>query len=147
MSKTTTTDFSKVLEDAEKQVAGIKNEKLKEIAFGKLVSHLLDGNISDDEDVSPKKQKVKKTSRTTSRQAKNKTDGPLAWLRDLVADGFFKKPKSSSNIREELKTQDHHLEATDLTAPLRILCKDKLLRRKKMTPEEGVKAVLHWVNW
>jgi hypothetical protein len=71
----------------------------------------------------------------------------LAWLRELAGEGFFKKPKSSSNIREELETRDHHLKATDLTAPLRIMCNDKALRRKKMSPQEGEKAVLHWVNW
>src|ERR1041384_1645102 len=43
-------DFTKIFEDAEKQVSGIKSEKLREIAFGKLVSHLLGSNSSDDDD-------------------------------------------------------------------------------------------------
>ena len=34
------TEYSKVFEDAEKAVSNIKDEKLKEIAFEKLVIHL-----------------------------------------------------------------------------------------------------------
>lgn len=49
MAKTPPSDFSKVFEDAEKAVSGIKNDKLKEIAFEKLVSHLLDGKSTDSE--------------------------------------------------------------------------------------------------
>lgn len=147
-------DYSKLFEDAEKAVSGIKNEKFKEIAFEKLVNHLLKGDTDGDGDdsVDEKKEKVKtkKTRRAKKREggnSKSKSEGPLAWLRELAAEGFFKKPKSSSNIREELETRDHHLKPQDLTAPLRIMCNDKLLRRKKMAPNEGEKPVLHWVNW
>lgn len=147
-------DYSKLFEHAEKAVSGIKNEKFREMAFEKLINHLLKGETDgdDDDSVDGKKEKVKikKTRRARSREggnSKSKPDGPLAWLRELAGEGFFKKPKSSSNIRQELETRDHHLTPQDLTAPLRIMCNDKLLRRKKMPPTEGEKPVLHWVNW
>jgi hypothetical protein len=152
-------DYSKLFEEAEKAVSGIKNEKFKEMAFEKLLNHLLKGDRDDDGDEEEEREaegkisrkgKTRKTRKARKREGGNskaKTDGPLAWLRELAGEGFFKKPKSSSNIREELETRDHHLKATDLTAPLRIMCNDKALRRKKMSPQEGEKAVLHWVNW
>ena len=75
-----TTDFSKLFEDAEKAVSGIKNDKLKEIAFDKLVSHLLSGssgNSNDNkiDDAKPKRVKSKRKSSKTSsgKQSKNKT--------------------------------------------------------------------------
>ncbi|MEP7198126.1 MAG: hypothetical protein ABI851_16530 [Saprospiraceae bacterium] len=138
-------DFSKILEDAEKQVAGIKNEKLKEIAFSKLISHLLDGNSTDendDDNSSTKKSKPKSTKRVASKASKGKTDGPKAWIEELVDENFFSKPKSSSDIRTELESRSHHLSATDITNPLQTICHAKKLRRKK---ETGGK--IHWVNW
>jgi hypothetical protein len=75
MSKTTSSDFSKVFEDAEKAVAGIKNDKLKEIAFEKLVSHLLAGNSTDNESeiVIPKTKSVKaKTAKPGTAKPKSK---------------------------------------------------------------------------
>ncbi|MEO7991365.1 MAG: hypothetical protein ABI663_17570 [Chryseolinea sp.] len=151
--------FTKVFEDAEKAVAGIKNERLREIAFEKLVNHLLNGkpkksdavddSDEEDEEIEVKKTKKKRRSakKTTTDSSRKSTDGPKAWLRELADEGFFKEPKSSSDIREELETQSHHLRPTDLTKPLESLCHERLLRRKKVAPEEGKKAVLHWVNW
>jgi hypothetical protein len=148
--------FTKVFEDAEKAVSGIKNEKLREIAFEKLVSHLLTGKQSrpsgkdddDEEEEKPartrKKSKAKPSSSTTS---KPKSSGPKAWLMELIEEDFFKTPKSSSDIREELETRSHHLSPTDLTNPLQTLCHEKKLRRKKNASEDGGKSKLHWVNW
>lgn len=138
-------DFTKVLEDAEKQVAGIKNEKLREIAFGKLVSYLLDNDSSDDDEEdtgSKKKPKVKRTKASNSKGTKSKTGGPKVWLEELIEEKFFNKPKSSADIRTELESRSHHLSPTDITNPLQNLCHEKKLRRKK---ETGGK--LHWVNW
>ena len=142
-------DFSKELEDAEKQVAGIKDEKFREIAFSKLVSHLLDGNssVNGDDDDSRKKPKVKTAKRVASNAGKSKTEGPKAWLEELIDEKFFSKPKSSADIREELETRSHHLSATAITFPLQTLCHEKKLRRKKIAPENGGKVALHWVNW
>lgn len=140
-------DFTKVFEDAEKQVAGIKNEKLREIAFDKLVTYILDGQTSDGNKKSEPTIKKKKATARASATSKTRTDGPKAWIQELVGEGFFGKPKSSAEIREELETRSHHLSATDLTSPLQALCHDKKLRRKKIALEGGGKAVLHWVNW
>lgn len=145
-------NFTKLFEDAEKTVSGIKNEKLREIAFEKLVNHLLAGHTNKAEDHHPSiEKKATKKNRTSSFSRnsgpKVSKDGPKTWIKELVTEGFFKKHKSSSDIREELETRSHHLSATDLTLPLQTLCHEKLLRRKKIAPETGGKAVLHWINW
>lgn len=141
-----TKDYSKLFEQAEKAVSSVKDEGLRKIAFEKLVSRLLaDGSEENEENRQSKRKKSSGQARAKNSVVKK--DGPLAWLRGLVDDGFFNQPKSSSNIREELETQGHHLKATDLTAPLRTLCNEKLLRRKKMSPKKGSKAVWHWVIW
>jgi hypothetical protein len=66
-------------------------------------------------------------------------------LLELVEESFFQSPKSSNDIREELESRGHHLNATDLTFPLQKLCHEKNLRRKKI--DRDGKQVLHWVNW
>lgn len=148
------TDFSKLFEDAEKAVSGIKNVKLRQIAFDNLVNHLLSENSvksekDENSDRHPKKKREKSESYTSTKttNTKGNKEGPKAWLRELASEGFFEKPKSSSDIREELETHSHHLKATDLTLPLQALCHERLLRRKKVAPENGGKLVLHWVNW
>jgi hypothetical protein len=145
MSKQLTKDYSKTLEEAEKQVSGIKDAKLREIAFSKLVSHLLDENIEDDDEPTVTRA-TKKKQQKPKRATKTKQGGPKAWLTEFVQEGFFKKPKSSKEILEELETRSHHLKASDLTFPLRALCHDKLLRRKKLAGSDG-KEVYHWSNW
>lgn len=149
MSETQSTDFSKILEDAEKQVSGVKDDKLREIAFSKLVSHLLDHvePSTDEDEEQLNKSMSRKTKRTSTKTSKVKQEGPSSWLRELATEEFFKEPKSSVDIREELETRSHHLSATDLTSPLEKLCHDKVLRRKKISPEGGGKTFLHWVNW
>mgnify|MGYP007096026068 CR=1 FL=1 len=145
-------NFTKLFEEAENVVSIIKNEKLKEIAFEKLVNHLLAGHSNKiDENRYSQKKKARINTKTAgslrSGGQKISKDGPKTWIKELVTEGFFKKHRSSSDIREELETRSHHLSSTDLTLPLQTLCHEKLLRRKKIAPETGGKAVLHWVNW
>ena len=89
------------------------------------------------------------TRKNTAKPVTNstKTEGPLAWLRELVDEGFFKKPKSSKNIQDELDNRSHKLRAPDLTLPLQKLCREKKLRRDRIAPAEGEKKVLHWFKW
>lgn len=87
MAKTPPSDFSKVFEDAEKAVSGIKNDKLKEIAFEKLVSHLLGGNSSDSE--SPitqpkvKRKPVKAAKKGTGKSKTAKSKETISIDKDL----------------------------------------------------------------
>ena len=49
----------------------------------------------------------------------------------LLNESFFDKPKTISEIVEELKSKDYHLKASDLTLPLRRIVRKSLLTRTK----------------
>ena len=152
MSENSYANYGKLFEEAEKSVSNIKNEKLKEIAFEKLITHLLSDNQGQEnsalsEDSNTSRPVAKAQKKNNSRDQKQKSEGPKAWLTELVEEGFFQKPKSATEIIEEFKTRSHHLKASDLTSPLQALCHEKLLRRKQMAPPNGGRAVYHWSKW
>lgn len=150
--KTTETlaGYGSLVAEAEKSVANVKDEKLREIAFSQVLSHLLSGGNTDKAPVA--KTRGSTTRRQTAgadvqKKAKTKATGPKAWLRELVEEDFFAKPQALRSIVEELGNRSHHLPVTALTSPLEALCHEKLLRRKKMPPAEGKSSVYHWSNW
>lgn len=140
-------DLASLISEAEKAVESVKEPRLREIAFERVLNHLL---LSSDEIPKIKEKKLKSTSRkskTKSTNTSSKTEGPLVWVKELVDEGFFKKPKSSKDIQDELDKRGHRLKATDLTLPLQKLCRDKKLRRDRIAKTEGEKKLLHWFNW
>ena len=52
-------------------------------------------------------------------------------LVNLTGEGFFKTPRSISEIIAKLKTRDIHLKASDLTLPLRNVVRKGLLEKTK----------------
>lgn len=149
--------YAKLLKDAEDAVSGLKNDKLREIAFEKLLSHFLNDSEDEGNDEgngeeikvvkSNKKARAKKSRKKSSSVTRSSKEGPRSWLDELVEEGFFKKPKSANDILGELKSRSHHLKPTDITSPLQKICHDKLLRRITEKAETSGKSVLHWVKW
>jgi hypothetical protein len=56
----------------------------------------------------------------------------------LISEGFFNKPKSIKEIISKLKERDFHLEASDLTLPLRKVVRKNLLEKTKQLGNGGV---------
>lgn len=52
----------------------------------------------------------------------------------LIKEGFFNRPKSIKDIVDRLIEKDFHLQASDLTLPLRKIVRKGLLRRTKQLP-------------
>jgi hypothetical protein len=132
------------LETAEKAVAAVKDPRLREIAFGRILDHLLAShNPGSDKtsSVSTEKYLAKQTSKTTT------STGVTAWLKELVEEGVFAEPKSIRQIIQELSNRSHHLRSTDLTRQMQQLCHEKTLRRRKQAPAGGGKELFHWSNW
>ena len=85
------TDYSKILEEAEKAVQSVKDQKFREVAFEKLLTHLLSGQPSQSreplpDDTKPKKKKSKKTNdlkNTTSKTKSSKITEAIAIDKDL----------------------------------------------------------------
>lgn len=146
MSKATenlTTELMQIVSEAEKAVNNIADSELKQIAFDRILEHLLEIGLPKS-DAGPKKTRVStaKVEKTSSSKS-----GPKTWIQELVDEGFFKTPRTNSVIRKALDERGHILEATNLTSPLDRLVTEKVLRRKKMPAEDGGKDQVHWHNW
>lgn len=137
-------EFTSDLETAELAVAAVKDPRLREIAFGRILDHLLTSK-EPKADCEPASAKPKPS--TEKAEQKRSSSGVTAWLRELVDERFFSEPKSMSQILEELSNRSHHLRAQDLTKQLQCFCHDKALRRRKQAPADGKREVFHWSNW
>jgi hypothetical protein len=117
-----TPNYRELVVEAEQSVQGVKDPELRRIAFQKVLEELLGARPS-----SIKKAYVQgtRTDRKTS------AGGPRAYLREMINDGFFKKPKAISDVKAELENRGHHIPITSLSGPLQTLCKKKELRRQR----------------
>jgi membrane protein involved in colicin uptake len=124
-----TQDYSEFVAQAEKAVASIKDRDLKKIAFQRVLDDLL-GSSSGAKETVARTAKAPREARKGSGRATAKA-GPKAYIEELIEDGFFKKPKSISEIKTALENLGHHIPVTSLSGPLQKLCQQKLLRRQK----------------
>lgn len=141
-------DFSTQLAEkvsmAERAVIKMADPELRRIAFDRILEHLLRTHPEELASPEPARARVAKVNKVEDGSTK---PGPKAWIRELADDDFFKNPKTNAAIRIALDERGHILKASDLTQPLADLVTEKMLRRKKMVPEEGGKSQLHWHNW
>src|SRR6266511_454869 len=95
-------NYSQAVEEAERAVQGVKDPELKRIAFQKVLEELLGGG----------------SSRDRGRGQKKARSGPMKYLREMVDDDFFKKPKAITDVKVELENRGHHIPLTSLSGPL-----------------------------
>ena len=135
-------NYSELVTQAEKAVAGVKDPELKRIAFQKILDDLLGGSASPAPRAKPS---PKRNSATTSPKRGPKT-GPQAYVEELIDDGFFKKPKTIANVKAELENRGHHIPLTSLSGPLQKLCQRRMLRRQrvKTSDKKQTYAYSHW---
>ena len=137
-------DLVSSLEIANGAVAAVEDQRLREIAFGRILDYLLASKKSGGA-ILTEGPSTESLARKLERKKPSK--GASAWLRELTSDGFFTQPRSLKEILQELSNRSHHLRRTDLTSPLQHLCHDKVLRRRKQAAADSVKEVFHWSNW
>lgn len=66
-------------------------------------------------------------------------------MEGLIDDGFFKKPRTLSEVKAELANRGHHIPRTSLSGPLQTLCKNHRLRRQKgIGSSKGRFAYTNW---
>ncbi len=124
-------DANKLIEmrkQAEKAVAEMPDGELKLKAFEVILSHLLaskEPTLTRDAQASPKV--------VGKKEAEADIDAETAAGRILVLkeEGFFKTPKSSGQIRDELQAHGWHYPATSLSGELISLVQRRKLRRQK----------------
>lgn len=120
-------DYSKLASTAEAAVSGIKDPELKRVAFEKILNDMLSTSSHSKELVSQKKT----TRKSSGSSPRKKGGGPTAYIEELVAEGYFSKKRSISDVKTELENRGHHIPITSLSGPLQGLCKKRALRREK----------------
>jgi hypothetical protein len=136
-------ELAQIVSEAEKAVSNVKDSELKQIAYGRVLEHLLKTGLPES------KETTKKTKPTATKIEKGSPtkSGPKNWVQELVDEGFFQTPRASNEIREALDERGHILKPNDLTSPLTRLVNAKVLRRQKKPAEDGGKSQIHWYNW
>jgi len=90
---------------------------------------------------------VKKAGKSQGRsKSQPKTRrGPQGYIEELVDEGFFKRPRTLSDVKAELANRGHHIARTSLSGPLQNLCKRRRLRRQKGIGSD--KDAFGYTNW
>jgi hypothetical protein len=87
----------------------------------------------------------RKTQGAEKRKARR---GPKGYIRELIDDGFFKKPKTIAEVKAELANRGHHIALTSLSGPLQGLCQDKVLRRHRArSGDKSQKTAYNYSEW
>lgn len=123
-------DAKKLIElrkQAEKAVAEMPDGELKLKAFEVILGHLLASGQPKADDAPPSQTRAKKKEEVEADVDAETATGRILVLKD---EGFFKTPKSSGQIRDELKAHGWHYPATSLSGELMSLVRPpRKLRR------------------
>jgi hypothetical protein len=136
-------DYAEMVKQAEAAVASIKDSELKGIAFGKILDALFaqPGHVT----VAGAAKKTGSKGAAKPARKREKRGGPVAYVEELIDDGFFKAPKTLAAVKAELGNRGHHIPLTALSGPMQRLCQQRQLRRQKST--EGNKQVFTYSHW
>jgi hypothetical protein len=135
-------DYASLVAQAEQAVASVKDPELKRAAFERVLEDLMAKRTGKASLSKATPAKPAKSTSGKSAKAKAKT-GPLAYVEELVADGFFKKPKTIAEVKAELANRGRHIPLTSLSGPLQKLCQRRVLRRQKGTTKDSSKTFLY----
>jgi hypothetical protein len=140
-------DYATLVSEAEKAVQGVTDPELKRIAFQKILDDLIQGRNPERRGTA-KQPKKKRTRRPLRPSGKGSTSrrGTMAYIQELVEEGFFKKQKTISDLKAELENRGHHIPLTSLSGPLQQLVRSRVLRRQRSDGSEGKKTYLY-SNW
>lgn len=139
--------YAELVSQAESAVASIKDPELRRVAFERILDDLLSAESSPHGKgvPSPTPRRGKRGGQETAPKG-GKSRGPKGYVRELVKDAFFKKPKTIAEVKAELANRGHHIALTSLSGPLQSLCQDKVLRRHK-TKAKGKKETFNYSEW
>jgi hypothetical protein len=133
-------DYATLVAKAEEAVKSVKDPELRRVAFQKVLDDLLASKPT-----SQRRAPEKRRSKVATSE-KSKKGGPQAYVREMVDDGFFKKPKTIALVRAELENRGHHIPITSLSGPLQKLCQQRVLRRQR-SKRNGKKTVFTYTEW
>ena len=140
---TTERNYAELVGTAEKAVAGVKDPELKRVAFQKVLDDLLAAQSTS----TPRKsQPETKVRRKPAPRGTSNRSGPQAYVEEMVADGYFKKPKTIAQVKAELENRGHHIALTSLSGPLQKLTQRRTLRRQR-SKTSGNKQTFVYSEW
>ena len=119
--------YAELVAQAERAVASVKDAELRRVAFERVLNDLL-GAVDEPQAPSTKARPVRKAS---PKATGKKRGGPQAYVEEMTDEGFFKKPKTISEVKAELENRGHHIPMTSLSGPMQKLCQKKVLRRQR----------------
>lgn len=132
--------YSELVAQAERAVSNVKDAELRRVAFERILNDLL--GAEDHEPKSTPRKAVRKSSNASRKPGARKRGGPQSYVEEMADDGFFKKPKTISEVKAELENRGHHIPVTSLSGPMQKLCQKKVLRRQK--PDGKTFAYSNW---
>jgi len=132
-------NYPELVAEAERSVQGVKDPELRRIAFQKVLEQLLSGGPSTG--ARPERRAKKREANKATATRKARQSGTMAYIRELVEEDFFKKPKAITDVKVELENRGHHIPLTSLSGPLQRLCKQRELRRQR---NEGRFVYTNW---
>lgn len=134
-------DYTEMVAQAEKAVASVKDPELKRVAFQKVLEVLLSSHTGD---AGKSSKKLPRRAKTRPR-ANTGRSGPRSYLQEMIEEGFFKKPKTITQVKAELENRGHHIPLTSLSGPLQGMCQRRHLRRQRVTT--GNKQTFAYSDW
>lgn len=136
-------DYSEIVAQAEKAVANVKDPELKRVAFQKVLDDLLS---ADQPKPAASEGKAKKKAPRKKTSGSSEKTGPRAYIREMIDDGFFKKPKTMAEVKAELENRGHHIPLTSLSGPLQKITQARQLRRQR-AKTSGKKQTFVYSEW
>lgn len=132
-------DYVTLVTEAEAAVKSVKDPELKRVAFQKVLDDLLTAGSR------PEGRRAGRGRATENRRNARARGGPQAYVREMIDDGFFKKPKTIAQVKAELENRGHHIPLTSLSGPLQKLCQQRALRRQR-SKGDGKKHVFTYTE-
>jgi hypothetical protein len=142
--------YAELVTQAEEATRAIKDPELRRVAFERVLDDLLAGSPSS----SPSETRPARPAKrgrggpaAGPTQKPTRSRGPKGYIRELLDDTFFKKPKTIAQVKAELANRGHHIAITSLSGPLQSMCQERVLRRHKAKSEKGKKVAYNYSEW
>jgi membrane protein involved in colicin uptake len=138
--------YQELVAKAEGAVQAVKDPELRRVAFEKVLDDLLGrtgSGAAGDAKGAARKAPVARPA--TGRKAPRPAGGPKGYVKEMIEDGFFKKPNTIAQVKAELENRGHHIPFTSLSGPLQSLCQERELRRQKT--RVGKKQTYSYSEW
>jgi hypothetical protein len=143
-SKEIAADLVPHLETAEKAVAAVKDPRLREIAFGRILDHLLaskNPSLPQTKPVANEKHSSEGKIEKTVSDEKSRS-GPTGGLRALIDAGKLDTPLAASEIIDCLKQEGRHYARPSVMMGLLSLVRERVLSRMKEKEDKNWKYVV-----